>query len=115
MAAYRSWHVHHTNWREPKLHIIYEVGKGGTAEGRARADWRTYGASGLPRPGGSCSSETAPYRIWVWVDAIAEAAGIPAGNARTVSTTVVRSGILRRLLSSRGSGTYASVCGGWTA
>ena len=96
VAADRSRHGHHTDWREPRLHIICEVGKGegrlprggrqpaggtpGSPDGLAalpEADLRRVGAASARRvtfPGDGA------VRIRGRVDAIAEAAGIPAGK-----------------------------------
>ena len=54
VAADRSRHGHHTDWREPRLHIICEVGKGGgPAGGRTAADGRHPGlAVRAGRPAG---------------------------------------------------------------
>ena len=130
VAADRSRHGHRTDWREPRLHIIHEVGKGGACRGadgsrraapRARrTGWppcrrRTSGASGPPRPGGSRSPATAPSGSGGGWTPSRRPPGSRRGNARAAWTSTMRSGILRCSPSTRGSGTRASVCGGRTA
>ena len=130
VAADRSRHGHHTDWREPRLHIICEVGKGGRLQRGGRqlaggtpgspdglaalpaADLRRVGAASARRvtfpgdgPSGSGGGWTPSRRP----------PGSRPGNARAAWTTTMRSGILRCSPSTRGSGTRASACGGWTA
>ena len=93
MAADRSRHGHHTDWREPKLHIIYEVGR----DGRLQRGGRQLAGGILGSPDGLAALPAADLRrigaasarrvvflgdgaVWIRrrVDAIAEAAGITA-------------------------------------
>ena len=130
VAADRSRHGHHTDWREPRLHVIYEAGKGVACRGadgsrraapRARrTGWppcrrRTSGASGPPRPGGSRSLATAPSGSGGGCTPSRRPPGSRRGNARAAWTSTMRSGILRCSPGTRSSGTRASACGGWTA
>ena len=75
---------------------------------------RTSGASGSPRPGGSRSLATAPSGSGGGWTPSRRPPGSRRGNARAAWTSTMRSGILRCSPSTRGSGTRAGVCGGWT-
>ena len=95
VAADRSRHGHRTDWREPRLHIIHEAGKGGRLPrgGRQPAGGTPGSPDGLAalpaadlRRVGAASARRVTFpgdgavRIRGRVDAIAEAAGIPAGK-----------------------------------
>ena len=67
------------------------------------------------RPGGSRSPATAPSGSGGGWTPSRRPPGSRPGNARAAWTSTMRSGILRCSPGTRGSGTRASVCGGWTA